>query len=152
MSTHETHTPPENRSVTSLLSDLAREVTTLMRQELQLAKAEASEKVSQVEAGIGSLIAGGAVAFGGFLILLQFMVYGLADLLDEGYDIPQLWVSSLIVGLVVLLIGYFLLRKGQRDLKAKRLVPRRTAGSLRRDAELAKKEVHESRSRYHETY
>lgn len=153
MSAHETpHTPPESRSVTSLLSELTDEVTTLVRQELQLAKAEASEKVSQIGSGIGSVAAGGAIAFGGFLVLLQALVYGLADILDRAYDPSPLWMASLIVGVVVLLIGYALLKKGQSDLKAKHLAPHKTARSLRRDKNLVKDELRTNRSRYDETY
>lgn len=158
MSTHETHTPfenhtpPDNRSITSLLSDLTREVTTLVRQELHLAKAEVSEKVSQVESGIGSIAAGGAVLFGGFLVLLQAAVYGLADILDDSYDIPQLWLSSLIIGVIVLIIGYALLKKGQSNLRAKNLAPHKTARSLREDRDLAKEEMYGNRSKYDETY
>ncbi|ABA58070.1 phage holin family protein [Nitrosococcus oceani] len=151
MSAYDPHTPPENRSIISLLSELTQEVTTLVRQELELAKAEASEKVSQVGSGIGAVVAGGAVAFGGFLVLLQALVYGLADILGEG-NISPLWIASLIVGVVVLLIGYGLLKKGQSDLKAKHLVPRRTTRSLRKDKNMVKEEVRGNRSRYDETY
>lgn len=152
MSAHETHTPPDNRSVTSLLSDLTQEVTTLVRQELQLAKAEASEKVSQVESGISSIAAGGAVAFGGFLVLLHAAIYGLADILDDSYDIPQLWIASIIVGVIVLIIGYALLKNGQSDFKAKNLKPHKTAKSLRKDKDMAKEEIYGNRSSYDETY
>lgn len=152
MSTHETHTPfethtpPDNRSITSLLSDLAREVTTLVRQELQLAKAEASEKVSQVESGISSIAAGGAIIFGGFLVLLHAAVFGLSIILGS------LWLSSLIIGVVVLIIGYALLKKGQSNLRAKNLAPHKTARSLREDKDMAKEEMYGNRSKYDETY
>jgi hypothetical protein len=154
MSAHEFHTPeenrtlPENRPISSLLSDLGQEVTTLIQQELQLARAETSEKFSQVESGISALAIGGAVAFGGFLILLQTIGYGIADGL--GYDVPQLWIGYLIVAVVTLIIGFGLLKHGQNNLKAKRLALQRTKKSLRRDEEMVKEQIH--RNKYNETY
>ncbi len=159
MSTHEefptrtpASTPAENRSISSLLSDLTQEVTTLMRQELQLAKAELSEKVSQVETGIGALAVGAALAFGGFIILLHAGIYGIADLLSETFNVPQLWIASLIVGGGFLIIGLAVLAMGQSKLKAKNLKPRRTARSLRQDEDFAREEVYGKRSSYDETY
>jgi hypothetical protein len=49
----------EERSLRDLLADLTESITTLFRQEIQLARAETSEKISQVGVAIGS-IAGGA--------------------------------------------------------------------------------------------
>lgn len=139
MSAHDPHTPPENRSVVSLLSDFSQEITTLLRQELKLAKAEASEKVSQVQAGITSIAVGAAVTFGGFLIFLEFLVYGLADIFSPG-SIQHLWLSALIVSILVLIIGFALLTYGQKNIKTRHLAPQRTAKSLRRDTELAKEQ------------
>jgi hypothetical protein len=137
--TSETHSAPESRSIASLLSDLSHEIITLVRQELQLARAEASEKVSQVQAGIASIAIGAAVTFGGFLIFLEFLVYGLADILSAG-SIQHMWLSALIVGILVLIIGFALLKYGQNNLKARHLTPHRTTKSLRRDTELAKEQ------------
>lgn len=154
MSAHEFHTPSENhtsqenRPISSLLSDLGQEIATLIQQELQLAKAETFEKFSQVQTGVSALAIGGVVAFGGFLILLQAIGYGIANGL--GFDVPQLWIGYLIVAVVTLVIGFGLLKKGQNNLKAKQLALQRTKKSLRRDEEMVKEEVH--RNKYNETY
>jgi hypothetical protein len=148
MSAHEFHTSQENRPISSLLSDLGQEVTTLIQQELQLAKVEASEKISQAEAGVRSLALGGAIAFGGFLVFLQGLAYALAGIL--GYNIPQFWIAFLIIGVITLIVGYGLLKWGQSNLKAKRLALQRTKQSLQRDKDLVKKEV--QRSKHDETY
>lgn len=139
-------------SLSALLSELTEEVSTLIQHELQLAKDEVSEKVSQAGVGVASIVAAGAVAFGGFLVFLQAIVYGLADILDGGDDTSSIWIASLIVGVVVLLIGYGLLRKGQSDLKANNLALPRTVESLRQDKNMVEEEVRENRSRYDETY
>lgn len=145
MQPNEVQTPPESRPIGSLLTDLSRDVATLVRQEMELAKAEASEKISQVGAGIGSITVGGAIAFGGFLVLLFAAVYGLAELLEpwaERYTwMSYPWLPALIVGLVTAIIGYMALKKGQSDLKAKQLVPRKTAESLQRDKDFIKEQL-----------
>lgn len=125
-----------DKSITTLFSDLARETSDLVRQEVKLAKLELSEKITQVNAGITSLITGGIVVFAGLLVLLQAVVIGVAQLLEPYTD--QAWVAPLIVGLVVALIGLAVLQRGRHDLEPRSLAPRRTADSLRRDGEMVR--------------
>lgn len=126
----------EDRSIATLFSDLTQETTTLLRKEVELAKVEISEKVSQTQSGLVSLAVGGAIAYAGLLVLLAAAVYGLATLLDG-----NMGLSALIVGVVVAIIGYVLLLRGRSNLKAENLTLPRTAGSLRRDTELAKEQM-----------
>lgn len=137
-----TYTPPplspkEDRPLGSLLGDLMGDVTELVRKEIQLAKAELSEKASQAIAGVASLAIGGLVAFAGLLVLLDAAVYGLAELLG---NVP-LWASALIVGVVVLGIGMVLLLKGRANLSVENLAPRRTVEAMRQNAETIKEQV-----------
>src|SRR4051812_7448248 len=116
----------EDRPVTALLSDLFQESSTLVRQEIRLARAEISEKVSQVGNGVISLVAGGLIAFAALLILLMAVVAGLSEVLD----ISAGW-SALIVGVITAIIAFILVQKGMSDLKASSLSPDRTVESLR---------------------
>jgi hypothetical protein len=129
--------PKEDRPLGSLIGDLMSDLAELVSKEIQLAKAEASEKFSQATAGAASLAIGGLVAFAGLLVLLDAAVYGLAALFE---GLP-FWASALIVGVVVLGVGMALLLKGRSNLKAENLAPRRTAASLRQDAEMIKEQV-----------
>lgn len=142
---NDAHTPPEDRSFGSLLSELSRKTTLLMRKEAELAKAEMSEKIDQVLSGAGAVAIGGAVLFAGLLVLLDAAVYGLAELLEpwtEQYPwLSYPWLSSLIVAAVVLIIGYALLKKGQSNLRARNLTPRRTLESIEHDKELVKEHM-----------
>jgi xanthine/uracil permease len=114
---------------------LWRETQTLVHQEAELAKAEISEKVSQVATGAAEIAAGGAILFAGFIVLL-FAAVGALDLM---IDSPHsAWLAPLIVGLVVMIIGYIALSRGRRQMKAESLAPERTLQSLRRDVELSK--------------
>jgi xanthine/uracil permease len=126
-------------SLGSLFSEFTRELSTLVRQETQLMKAEISEKVSEAGTGMGSLAIGGAVLFGGFLILLLALVAMLQQMMGPtAADYP--WLAPLIVGSIVLGIGAALLLKGRNDLKAKRLMPRKSGESLRRDTEVLREQ------------
>lgn len=124
-------------SLSGLLSDLTRELSTLVRQEGQLIKAEMSEKVSEATAGLSELAIGGAVLFGGFLILLLALVAGLNELMGPvAVDYP--WLSPLIIGTMALITGLVLLLRGRHNLKAGTLAPRRSGESIRRDTEVLK--------------
>jgi len=121
----------EERPITSLLSELTHETTTLFRKEVQLAKAELSQKVSQAASGAGMAVAGGLILFVGIQVLVATAVIALALVVDW-------WLAALIVALVVLAIGGVVLMKGVGNLKADRLTPQRTITSLRDNAHWAR--------------
>lgn len=140
MQPNEVHPGKEDRPLTTLLSDFTRELVTLVRQEVQLTKAELSEKASQAGSGIGSLAVGGAIILSGFLVLLYAAVVGLYQAMGSvAASYP--WLPPLIIGLIVLIIGFALLQKGRSDLKAKNLVPSKAGESLRRDKEFIKEQI-----------
>jgi hypothetical protein len=121
----------DDRSLGELFSELSQETTTLIRQEVQLAKTEMSQKASRVGKDVGFLAAGGAVAYAGLLAIIA----GVIALL--GLAIP-LWLSALLVGVVVAAVGYFLVRKGLDALKQEDLAPQQTMETLKEDKEWAK--------------
>jgi len=124
----------DDRSIGELFAELSRETSTLVRQEVALAKTEMSQKVSRIGKDVGMLAVGGAVAYAGFLAILAAVIIILAEL------IPW-WLSALIVGAVVAGIGYFLIQKGREDLKRTNLAPQQTIETLKEDAEWAKRQV-----------
>jgi xanthine/uracil permease len=117
----------DDRSLKELLSDLTNSLTTLVRKEIQLARAETSEKVTQSMVAVGAIAAGGILALSALIVLAEMGVP------------PAL--ASLIVGLVVAVIAYVLIHKGTNDLKATNLAPSRTIDSLSRDAQVVKEQV-----------
>jgi hypothetical protein len=121
----------DDRSLGELFSELSQETTTLIRQELNLAKTEMSQKAFRVGKDVGFMAAGGAVVYAGLLAILA----GVIALL--GLVIP-LWLSALLVGLVVAGLGYFLVRRGLDALKQEDLAPRQTIETLKEDKEWAK--------------
>jgi len=123
-----------DRPLTGLLTELAQETTTLVRKEVELAKAEMSEKVNQATAGAVSLAAGGMVAFAGVIFLLLAATFGLATIMEP-------WLAALIVGGVVTVIGIVLVLMGKRRLSARNLQPNRTISTLQDDKRWAKAQM-----------
>ncbi len=121
----------DDRSLGELFAELAQETGKLVRQEVNLAKTEMGQKASRVGKHVGFLAAGGAVAYAGLLAIIA----GVIALL--GLVIP-LWLSALLVGLVVAVAGYFLVRRGLDALKREELAPRETIQTLKEDKEWAK--------------
>jgi hypothetical protein len=120
-----------DRSLGELFSELAQDTSTLVRQEMTLAKTEMSQKASRVGKDVGFLAAGGAVAYAGLLAVLAGVIVLL------GQIIPM-WLSALLLGLVVAGVGYFLVRKGLEALKREDLAPRQTIETIKEDQQWAK--------------
>ena len=116
-------------SLKGLLSSLGGEIGTLFRTELQLARAETSEKVGQVAGAGVSLAIGGLLALAALLVLLDAAAAYLRDVV-----LLTPWVAHLAVGLVVALIALVFILKGRSGLKAGNLTPDRTIASLQQDA------------------
>jgi uncharacterized membrane protein YqjE len=124
----------QERSLGELFAELSRETSTLVRQEVALAKTELTQKAASVGKDVGFLVAGAAVAYAGFLALIAFVIIALA------HAIPW-WLSALIVGVVVAGIGGFLVMRGINDLKEQDLAPRQTLNTLKEDATWAKEQT-----------
>ena len=124
----------EDRSLGDLFAELLQETSTLVRQEVALARTEMTQAASQAGKHIGFLAIGGAIAYGGFLAIMAAVILLVAAVLPW-------WLSALLVGLVVAGIGYFLIRKGLDALKQADLAPRQTIETLKEDAAWAKQQM-----------
>ena len=121
----------DDRSLGELFSELAQETSTLVRQEVNLAKVEMSHKASRAGKQVGVLAAGGAVAYAGLLAILAALI----TLLD---NVMPLWLSALLVGIVVAVVGYLLVRRALDALKREDFAPRQTMETLKEDQQWAK--------------
>ncbi|MBT2772764.1 phage holin family protein [Halomonas sp. ISL-60] len=129
----------QSSSVGSLLSTVMQEISSLVRNEAELAKTEMSEKTHEAMAGIAAIAIAGAVLLGGFLTLLAAAVFLLNEILPPD---TTPWLSALIVGGVVTVIGIIMLNAGQKKLQARSLMPTRTLNSLQSDKAVAQKHQH----------
>ena len=126
----ETQAPArETQPTAALLRRVVDELATLLTQEATLATSELSRSIDGLKSGIGSIASGGAVMFAGFLALLEAAIIALAKVLPG-------WLAAVIVGVVVLIIGYAMLSAGRRRADPSHLKPKWTAESLRRDKEM----------------
>jgi hypothetical protein len=126
--------PKEDRSLGELFAELTDETRTLIRQEVELAKVELSEKAARVGKDVGYLAAGGAVAYAGLLTLVGALVLGLSNYITLGW-------SALIIGIIVAFIGGFLVYRGFNDLRNANLAPRRTIQTLKETKTWMKREM-----------
>jgi uncharacterized membrane protein len=110
-------------------------MTLLVRQEVQLARVEMSDKISRVTTNLVSVGAGGFVAYLGGLALVAALILAIRDLANI-----SLALSALIVGAVLAIIGYVMLQKGLKELKRVDLAPRRTVETLKDDVQWAKEQ------------
>lgn len=117
-------------TVRALISDAA----LLMQQEARLARAEAGEKIEQIQIGMVSIVTGLLIAFTALLVLVQALVVALANIMPAS-------VAALLVGITLAVIAFFAVRTGADQLKAKNLMPERTIQSVRKSAETIKDAV-----------
>lgn len=121
-----------NRGAGNLLSDALNNVSGLIRNEIDLARAEVSENANRAATALG-LIAGAAIVA---LVTLNTLVAALvAALTESGLDAG--W-AALIVGIVLAIIAYAMMQKGVNDLKLSSLAPTRTMKNVQRDADAVK--------------
>ncbi len=135
---------PENaalsdRSVADLLRQLSDQTTTLVRQELDLAKAELVVKGKQ--AGLGAGILGGAGVFGLYAVgaLTACVILALSTAIAG-------WLAALIVTVVYGAIAGVLALTGKNKVqKGVPPVPEQTVESVKEDVEWTKRRAKEGR-------
>lgn len=116
---HAEHPDVSGQSVGQLLSDVTRDLSTLMRQELELAKVEIKTEVTKAGKGAGML---GGAGFAGYMVLLFLsfaLWWGLANVMDVGW-------AALIVAVVWAVIAAVLAVVGRSTLKRVNPKPERT--------------------------
>lgn len=127
-----------HRSIPDIFTDVVAQLTTLLRKEGQLARAEVSENISKAVAGVGFIIGGAVLLIPALVVLLQAAVTALT-----AYGVAAHW-AALTVGGAVLLIGLVLLFVGMNRVKAENMVPSRTIRQLQQDASAARDQMRES--------
>jgi hypothetical protein len=135
--------PNESRPLSELLGGLAGDISGLFRKEIELAKAEASEKFSQTLGGMQMLLAGAVLALGALGVFLSALVALLAAFFvaqGMGETIAGA-LAAIIVTVVVGLIAWALVARGLNTLKASNLKLERTASSLGHDADVVKERL-----------
>lgn len=123
------------RSAPALIGDLLRHVTELLSKEIQLLRAEISEKTNQAVIACGMIVAAIVFALTALNVLSAALVAAIANLGISGG-----W-AALIVGGGLAAFSLALAAKGVEDLKASNLALERTASSVADDVRMAKEKV-----------
>ncbi|MBO9431251.1 phage holin family protein [Sulfitobacter sp. R18_1] len=125
-------TTESNKSAGSLLTEALSHVSSLMRKEVDLARAEVNENLKHAGVAIGLIVGAVVVALTALNVLSAALV---AALTEAG--IAAGW-SAVIVGVLLAIVAYVMIQKGSNDLKLSSLAPSRTAKNVKRDAETMK--------------
>ena len=112
--------------------DLTRDLSLLVRQEVELAKSEMAQKGRVAAPGVGMLGGSFVVALCAAGALTAFLVLVLATFLPE-------WASALVVGVALAAVAYLLAQRGKdRVAEAGKPVPEQTIETVKEDVEWAK--------------
>jgi uncharacterized membrane protein YqjE len=121
-----------DRPTTELLRELSNQTTTLVRQEIELAKAELTEKGKK--AGTGAGMFGGAGIAG--LFALAALTTAIIAALDTAMP---LWLAALIVAVVYGAIAGVLAMRGKKEIdQATPVAPEQAIDSTKEDVQWAK--------------
>lgn len=124
----------QHRSLGDLFSILANQTSTLVRKEVDLAKAELRQTATQAGREAGIIGAGAVLALGGFLALVAALII----VLDQ---FMPLWAAATVVGLVLAGIGYLVIQQGVQALKRLDPAPRQTIATIKDDIAWAKEQT-----------
>jgi hypothetical protein len=121
---------------------------TLVGQQVSLAKAEISEKVTDMMDHAVQLAIGGCVAYAGLIIVLFAVADLVSALLVRIGVSPQhsMWLARGIIGAIVAITGWVMVLRAKKLISEQQVVPKQTLESLSRDKEWAEHKVQTSLS------
>ena len=150
-STHARMTPATNgngraegRSIAELLRELSTESGDLVRQEMELAKAEMREKMAIFTRGMVSMGIGGALLLCALLTGLWAVNSGLTSLLAQFLDLEiAVWLSPLILTIALAVGGWMMIQGAKQRMADEGIAMRRTTATLKEDKRWAQARAHE---------
>lgn len=123
-----------DKSLGELMGDLSRDMTTLVRKEIELARIEIKEEVAKSGKAGGML---GGTALAGYMALLMVSfaaAWGLSEVMPTGF-------AFLLIGLIYAAVAAVLYMKGREELQRVRPVPEQTVETLKEDVQWAKQQI-----------
>jgi hypothetical protein len=125
----------EGRSIPELTKDVAFHLGDMFRNELKLARVEATEGVKSLGGGIGKIAAGAVIGTSALTVALLAVAFGLSAVMP-------MWAAGAVVALTAALFAWSLIRSGQKALTAHQLTLPKTREQVGRDVEAIKDQVH----------
>lgn len=139
----ETHEADGN-TLGSALSDLAGEVGTLVRQEVEIARCELAQAASEAKSGATKIGAGMVFGLSALVPLNAAAVLGLTILFIRQFQWEPLTaasVAALAVAVILGIVAFALLKSGSREIQPGHFVPRRTMETLKEDVRWAREQI-----------
>jgi H+/Cl- antiporter ClcA len=104
---------PDDRSVAELVFDVSERASSLVREEIELAKTEVGEKVGKILRGSVVGIAAGTFAFLALILIMEGVAWLLAEEVFDGNAWPGFFVEAALFLLIAGLAGLFAYRSVQ---------------------------------------
>jgi hypothetical protein len=123
-------------SVGQLVGQVTTDLSTLMRQELELAKAEIKVEVQKGGKAAGMLGGAGGAGYFALLFLSLTIMFALAELFGEGPGAHAL--AALIVTVIYGAVAAVLFLRGRREMQQVSPTPTQTVETLKEDVQWAK--------------
>jgi uncharacterized membrane protein YqjE len=98
--------PPSQRPLGDLVVEVTENASTLVREEIELAKAEVSEKVAKILRGSVVGIAAGVFAFLALILIMHGIAWVLAEELFDGKAWPGFFIEAAVFLLIAALAGF----------------------------------------------
>jgi len=118
-------------SIGDLIGNISNDLSTLFRQEVDLAKAELKQEASKAGKAAGMLGAAGYAGHIVVLLLTAAAVAGLSNVMDTGW-------AALIIAVIWAIVAAVLALNGRKKLKTVDPVPHRTVDTIKEDAKWLK--------------
>jgi len=123
------------RSIPELTKDMAFHLGDMFRNELKLARVEATEGVKSFSGAFGQLVAGAVMGSSALTLGLMAVAYGLSEFMP-------MWSAAGLVALVAALAAWMFVKAGQKAMVNKDLSLPRTREQVSRDIEAISEHVH----------
>jgi uncharacterized membrane protein YqjE len=98
--------PPDQRPFADLVVEVTENASTLVREEIELAKAEVSEKVAKILRGSAVGAAAGVFAFLALILIMHGIAWVLAEELFDGKAWPGFFIEAAVFLLIAALAGF----------------------------------------------
>jgi hypothetical protein len=102
--------PPDERSLADLVVEVSENASTLVREEIELAKAEISDKVGKIVRGSAVGAAAGAFAFLALILVMEGIAWLLNEEVFDGKTWPGFFIEAAAFLLIAALAGFLAFR------------------------------------------
>jgi hypothetical protein len=127
--------PQTERSIPELTKDMAFHLGDMFRNELKLARVEATEGIKSLSGAVGMIAAGAVVGVAALTLALFAVAYALSSVMP-------MWGAAAVVAILASILAWMMVMGGQKALKPDELSLSRTREQVSRDLKTISERVH----------